>query len=336
MVLGAGRFTVSEHRPVVGGRDTIPIEVWAYPEDSVFADSGPFRHATEMVEVLERLVGPFPYEKLAHVESATRFGGMENASAIFYDEGAWAGARLPEAVVRHETAHQWFGDAVTERDWHDLWLSEGFATYFDLLVGAALHGDAVLEAGMRANAERYFRSSVVTRPIVDTAQHDLLRLLNANNYEKAAWVLAMLRTVVGDSAFWAGIRTYYRTFRDATASSADFQAVMESAAGQPLDWFFGQWLRQPGYPMLACRWRVEGDRTGVAVQLRETQPSAWGLFRLPAVVLEFQSRTGERARRPVALEARDTAVTFELPFVPAALAVDPDHLVLLRAEVGGP
>src|SRR2546422_6019960 len=76
---------------------------------------------------MQRLVGPFPYEKLAHVESATKFGGMENASAIFYADRPYLERRMGEGVVRHETAHQWFGDAVTERDWHHLWLSEGFA-----------------------------------------------------------------------------------------------------------------------------------------------------------------------------------------------------------------
>ena len=337
MVLGAGRFTVSEHRPLVHGRDTVPIEVWAYPEDSVFADSGPFRRATEIVETLERLVGPFPYEKLAHVESATRFGGMENASAIFYDEGAWSQGRLPEEIVRHETAHQWFGDAVTEREWHHLWLSEGFATYFALVVGAALDGDSVLGAGLRADAARYFRSAVVDRPVVDTAEHDLLRLLNANNYEKGSWVLAMLRAVVGDSGFWTGIRAYYRIFRDSTAVSEDLQAVMERAAGQPLGWFFDQWLRQPGYPMLACRWTIDPGRGPQAtVALRQVQPAGWGPFRLPGLTVEFRGPDGARARRVLTALGRETVQHFSLPFVPTGLAVDPDHAMLLTAQVEGP
>jgi aminopeptidase N len=336
MVFGAGRFTVSEHRPAVFAGDTVPIEVWAYPEDSAFADSVPFRQATEIVEVLDRLVGPFPYEKLAHVEAVTRFGGMENASAIFYDERAWRERRMTESVVRHETAHQWFGDAVTERDWHDLWLSEGFATYFDLVVGAALHGDSLLEAGLEENAQRYFRSPVVGRPIVDSAEHDPLRLLNANNYEKGAWVLAMLRASIGDSAFWQGIRTYYRTFRDSTATSVDLERVMERAAGRPLGWFFTQWLRQPGYPMLACQWRVArgGAAWRATVTVRETQPEEWGFFRLPEIALAFAG-PGVTARRVITV-LTDTAQVFDLPFAPTTLQVDPDHELLLTAHVDGP
>ncbi|HXQ29879.1 MAG TPA: M1 family metallopeptidase [Gemmatimonadales bacterium] len=338
MVIGAARFTVSQHRPAVLGRDTVPVEVWAYPEDSEFADSGPFRQATEIVEVLERLVGPFPYEKLAHVESATRFGGMENASAIFYDEGAWSERRMTEAVVRHETAHQWFGDAVTERDWHDLWLSEGFATYFDLVVGAALHGDSLLATGLRADADRYFRSPVVGRPIVDTAEHDPLRLLNANNYEKGAWVLAMLRATVGDSAFWSGIRAYYRAFRDSTAVSRDLQTVMERAAGRPLGWFFDQWLDQPGYPKLRCRWQATRDSTSsrASLVLEEVQPASWGVFRLPDLSLDFVGPGGVRARRRMPVLSPDVRASFDLPFVPTALELDPDHELLLTSESNGP
>ena len=335
MVIGAAEFTVSRHRPVTHGRDSdpIPIEVWAYPADSAFADSVPFRRATEIVEVMERLVGPFPYEKLAHVESSTRFGGMENSSAIFYAEQPLVERRMRESVVRHETAHQWFGDAVTERDWHHLWLSEGFATYLDVVIGAALDGDSVLEAGMQGYAASYTRSEVVDRPIIDTAEHDLLRLLNANNYQKGAWVLHMLRSAVGDSAFWHGMRDYYRAYRDSNALSLDFEHVMERASGRDLAWFFGQWLFQPGYPQLECGWHAAPSGTHVAVTLREIQPGAWGVFLLPQVTLQFTGPDGERARRLVALGGRDTVATFDLAFVPRALQLDPDHRLLLTAAV---
>jgi aminopeptidase N len=230
MVLGAGEFTVSNHRPLIHDRDTIPIQIWAYPEDSGFADSVPFRRATEIVETMERLVGPFPYEKLAHVESSTRYGGMENSSAIFYAEKRYVDRTMREGVVRHETAHQWFGDAVTAREWPHLWLSEGFASYFDAVIGAALDGDSVLTGAMRRSAESYFVSAVVDRPVVDTAEHDPMKLLNANSYQKGAWVLHMLRGLVGDSTFFRGIREYYRVYRDSTAVSEEFQQVMEQVA----------------------------------------------------------------------------------------------------------
>ena len=330
MVLGAADFSVSRHRPTRSG---IPIEVWAYPEDSAYADSVPFRRATEIVEVMERLVGPFPYEKLAHVESSTRFGGMENASAIFYAEKPYVERRMGEGVVRHETAHQWFGDAVTERDWHHLWLSEGFASYFDLVIGATLDGDSVLRTGMGANAESYFRSNVVDRAIIDTAEHDLMKLLNANNYQKGSWVLHMLRGLVGDSAFFRGIRDYYGGRRDSTALSADFERVMEKASKQDLDWFFRQWLSQPGYPQLECSWSYDSGAKRVTLKLTQAQPASWGVFRLPRVAVDFPGFDGSVTRRRVSVVGRETITTLDLPGAPADVRIDPDGALLLRANV---
>jgi aminopeptidase N len=334
MVLGATRFTRSVHRPVILGGDTIPIEVWAYPEDSAFADSVPFRRATEVVETMSRIVGPFPFERLAHVESSTRYGGMENTTAIFYDQRAYVRHQMDEGTMRHETAHQWFGDAVTERDWSDLWLSEGFASYFDLVVGAALDGDSILVKGMQRDARQWMASDVVGRPVVDTEERDPNRLLNANVYPKGAWVLHMLRETVGDSAFFAGIRAYYRTYRDSVVSSSDFQAVMERASGRRLGWFFGQWLRQPGYPQLDVVWRP--DSAGqVRLEVSQVQPGAWGAFTLPEVPLEFR-RSGQVIWRGVVrLEPQQGPQVFHLPVaeVPDAVAVDPDGRLLMTAQV---
>jgi aminopeptidase N len=335
MVIGAAPFTVSHRRPVVSGRDTIPIEVWAYPEDSAWADSVPFRRVTEIVETLQHLVGPFPYEKLAHVESTTRYGGMENSSAIFYAQRGYAARRMGEAVVRHETAHQWFGDAVTERDFHHLWLSEGFASYFDLVVGAALDGDSVLTRGMARAAQAYLRSSDVNRPVLDTAVTDLTRLLNTNSYQKGAWVLHMLRGVIGDSTFWRGIRTYYRRYRDSSVTSDDFERVMEGVSGDTLGWFFTQWLRQPGYPQLDVAWRADRDGGRVTLEVRQTQPDAWGRYRIPAVPVEFRRAGRLLGRHTFALkgEAAAQVVTTVLDEAPDAVVVDPDGTLLMTARV---
>lgn len=333
MVIGLGQFSVSKHRPAIGGRDTIPIEVWTYPEDSAYADSIPFKRATEIVEVMQRLIGPFPYENLKHVESSTRFGGMENSSAIFYAEKPYVGRTMGEGVVRHETSHQWFGDAVTERDWPDIWLSEGFATYFDGVIGAALDGDTVLVNHMRASAEAYFKSDVTDRPIVDSAwAADPIKLLNANSYPKGAWVLHMLRGLIGDSSFFHGLRNYFHIYRDSNATSADLERVMEKTAGTDLGWFFHQWLYQPGYPQLDVTWQYDAGARNALLGITQRQKPEWGLFKLPALTLEFRGANGATVRRNVAVSggSRETAVRVGLPFAPAEVRVDPDGKLLLR------
>jgi aminopeptidase N len=334
MVIGVGRFSVSRHHPLLRGRDSVPIQVWTLPGDSAFADSGPFRRATEIAETLQRLIGPFPYEKLAHVESSTRYGGMENASAIFYPGKPYADHTMREGVVRHETAHQWFGDAVTERAWADLWLSEGFASYFDLVTGAALDGDSVLEAGMARDAASYFASGVLDRPVIDTAEHEPTKLLNANSYQKGAWVLHMLRRLVGDSAFFRGIRDYYRVYRDSTATSVDLQRMVERAAGgRDLEWFFHQWLRQPGFPRLAARWRFEPADRRVRIDLEQVQPDAWGLFRLPRLEVEAVTAAGTPVRRVFSMDGRTAIAFIEMDEPPAGIRIDPDARLLLTATV---
>jgi aminopeptidase N len=335
MVFGATTFRVSRHRPSVTGLDTTFNEVWTYPEDSAFADSVPFRRASEIVDVGSRLIGGFPYRKMAHVESSTRYGGMENSSAIFYDQRAFLSRRMGEGVVRHETAHQWFGDAVTERDWRHLWLSEGFASYFDLVIGAALDGDSILQRGMRSSAEGYFRSRVVDRPLVDSAAQDLMGLLNANSYNKGAWLLHMLRGEIGDSAFFGGIREYYRSFRGSSVLSEDLQLVMERSAGRDLGWFFRQWLYQPGYPQLDVALRVDSAARTATLTVRQAQPAAWGRFRLPRVDVRFRAAgevVGDGAFALDPAEPEQT-FTFTLPRVPTEVRLDPENRLLVRATV---
>ena len=209
MVVGIGRMARTRLPDGECQQSCVPVTVWTYPEDSAYALKDPFRRAADILRYYSELVGPFPYASLAHVESSTRFGGMENSTAIFYDEKRYRQQNLGEPVVAHETAHQWFGDAVTEGDWHHLWLSEGFATYLAALWRAHADGDSAFRAGMRRMADEVFESKEVGQPILDTTARDLVGLLNTNNYQKGAWVLHQLRGVVGDSAFFSGLRRYY-------------------------------------------------------------------------------------------------------------------------------
>jgi len=289
MVVGMGVLTTTPLFPLPCDTACVRVTLWTHPEDAQRALDGPFARAAEMVPFFARMFGPFPYRELRHVQSTTIFGGMENATAIFYSGSAIHEGRLSEGTVAHETAHQWFGDAVTQSSWHHVWLSEGFATYGAALWAEHTGGDSALAASMRGARDAVLASAAVDRPIIDTAITDWMRLLNTNSYQKGAWVLHSLRGLVGDSAFFQGLRRYVRTYLHRNALSADFGRVMGTAAGRDLSWYFRQALRQPGYPMLDLDARVEGGH--LVLTIRQVQKKSWGLFRIPNLAVRLDDRT---------------------------------------------
>jgi aminopeptidase N len=302
--------------------------VYVYPESRDFLP-GPFSHAPEILRLFSEIVAPFPYEKLAHLESSTRYGGMENAGAIFYADGPFKRRTMGAGVIAHETAHQWFGDAVTEREWSHVWLSEGFATYFEQLWVERFAGDSAFRAGMRRLRDQIVKApEVASRPVIDTAQTNLMALLNTNSYQKGGWTLHMLRSLVGDSAFFRGIRAYYLANRHSTALTDDLRRAVEGTSGRPLGWFFNQWLRRPGFPEVTTSWRYDAQQKRVVATLE--QGSRFGAYRFPLTVAITDG--GGRERRATidvpATASSSIVVPIDLDAAPRSVAFDPDVRVL--------
>ncbi|MEX2465457.1 MAG: M1 family metallopeptidase [Gemmatimonadota bacterium] len=337
MVIGAADLEVRTvglaacGRAPASRRDDGCVEVtyWVFPEDVANAEPS-FRRAAQMVDYFTELVGDYPFEKLANVQSATRFGGMENASAIFYSEQAIAGGRNIEGTVSHEIAHQWFGDAVTEASWHHLWLSEGFATYFGAVFFEAADGADAFRERMEGSRMRIVGSPDMERPVIDPEETDLFALLNDNNYPKGGWVLHMLRGLLGDEVFFEGIRTYYQRYLHQAVLTEDFQAVMEEVSRRELDWFFTQWLYRPGYPVFEFeeRWvPAEGGAGTVEVVVRQVQDEAWPRFRVPLELC--WGVASERTCRPAVAGSAEDTFRFSFEARPVgAVALDPDGWVL--------
>ena len=339
LVVGAGEMEVTSLGTAACGRapsssrpdQCIEVTTWLFPE-SVEAASPSFARAAEMVDFFADVIGPYPYEKLAHVQSSTRFGGMENSSAIFYDEAALASGRNIEGTVSHETAHQWFGDSVTPADWVHLWLSEGFATYFGAVFFEYADGQDSFRERMAATADRYLASSDTLAPVVDTTVTNLFDLLNRNSYQKGGWILHMLRGVLGDEAFFAAVGEYYDRYQNSVADSRDFQRVVEEETGMELDWFFEQWLHRPGYPVLSVETAQDEASGGLRVTLGQLQGDYAPRFRLP---LELELRWDDQTRRErVVLEGAREAFVFDDVPASAQVTVDPNGYVLKRLAGG--
>ena len=290
---------------------------------------GPFARADEMVEFFTDLFAPFPYERLGHLQSSTIFGGMENPTAIFYSDAGVANGTLGTGTVAHEIAHMWFGNSVTPADWPHLWLSEGFATYGAELWIEHSEGDSAFQASMAEIRDQIAKSPVTReRPVIDTAQTDLMRLLNTNSYQKGGWVLHMLRNTIGDSAFFRGVRAYYAAHQHDNADTDDLQAAMEQASGRELGWFFDQWLRRPG--MIQARWRRSYDARSRRVLLEVTQADDIAPYRFPLTV-ELTGANGRTHRVVVEVPASRSArieLPVELAAPPSRVRVDPDVALL--------
>ena len=332
-VVGVARFAVQN----LGEFNGKPVQTWVYARDR---DAGFHDFAAPTLRVLDFFddyVGPFAYDKLANVTSPATGGGMEAATALMYNERSVTGDRSVRwrNVVIHEIAHQWFGNAVTESEWDDVWLSEGFATYFTLLFREYAYGRDDFVAGLEQAAERV-RAWYAMNPgyrIVHDGLEDMARVTSVATYQKGAWVLHMLRKRVGDEAFQRGIRSYYARHLNGTASTDDFMRAMEEASGADLRAFFDQWLRHGGNPVFEGSWRYDPGAGAVRVTLRQVQET--GLFRMP---LEIGVYTGpdRRPAQVVVVEVDSASHEFVLPVVeePSDVRLDPNTWALFAAEFG--
>jgi len=317
--LGIARFTSR----TFGSSNDIPLQTWVFPQDRELGIITFERPVRQAIEFFSSHIGPYPYEKLGNVQAAGMGGGMEHASAIFYGERSVTDAPAT-GLVYHEIAHQWFGNSVTESDWDDAWLSEGFATYFTHLAREHYEGRDAFVAGLIRDKDRI--ASTEERMPGATVVHDNLddmgRVLSGLQYQKGGWVLHMLRGQIGTDNFWAGIRDYYATYRDTTASSADLQRVMEEVSGQDLAWFFDQWLNRAPSPAIEGSWTYDAVAQRVVIELAQTQDSE--PYRLPFEV----EVAGDREK----IEMTERSQRFEIAVEgePDTVVLDPNTWILMQ------
>ena len=330
--LGVAQFS-AHHAGLVKG---VELQTWVYHQER---DAGPLWFETiarQAVEFFSENIGSYSYEKLANVEAAGFGGGTEHASAIFYGENSilndpkTGAARQGTGLIAHETAHQWFGDSVTEKDWDDVWLSEGFATYFTLLYIEHYQGRDAFVAGLQRSREQVFnlekRSPGVA--VLHNNLSDMKNVLNQIIYQKGGWTLHMLRGLIGTEKFWAGIRDYYSRYRDGSASTEEFRQVMEENSGLELSWFFRQWLARAGSPVIEGTWSYDAQAKRVVIELAQKQPG--DAYRLP---LEIGLTTdGPQKIEKVEMTSKQRRFEIAMDKEPASVTLDPNTWVLMEVR----
>lgn len=323
MVIGVARFAVQ----LAGFSNGTTVTSWIYPQDKE-AGFGDYSLAVPILDYYTEKIGDYPNEKLANVQSKTRYGGMENAGNIFYYENSVTGNKDHEALIAHEIVHQWFGNSASEMNWHHIWLSEGFATYLTNLYMEDTHGEAVLVERMQNERNRVvgFAKRMLV-PVVNTQIEDYNELLNANSYQKGGWVLHMLRIKLGKETFWKGIRMYYEKFKLSNALTSDFQAVMEELSGEDLEQFFQQWIFRAGHPVLVTAWQQQEGKLVVEIsQIQTGEP-----FQFP-LELEIAMEDGSKEIKSVEVDSSEEVITFDIAQKVVEIVLDPGCKLLFESK----
>lgn len=316
MVIGVAQFSTK----VLDDRGM--ITVWAYKksEEKAFKD---FAEAPAIFQVLEDLMGEYPFSKCDQVESTTRFGGMENAGNIFYPEKSLDGTQSINSTIAHEIGHQWFGNAVTEASWADIWISEGFASYLEYYWVREGRGKDEFEAKMKKEEAKVlkYQKENPKQTIIQNKFENLDKLMNALTYDKAAWALRMLQHKVGKETFRQIIYTFYERFRYGTASTKDFMNVAAEISLLDLNRFFQQWFYKPGAPKVTYDWK----------------------YRKKKLILEFEQETDLVYELDVDIQVKYEGMNFEIKHVklrnreqtfeidcdqPSSVVIDPLNVIL--------
>jgi aminopeptidase N len=305
------------------------IQTWVYAKnrEAGFYD---FDEPTKKVlEFYSNYVGPYAYEKLANIQTPSVNGGMETSSAIFYGEDLVTGKRDERIrnVVIHEIAHQWFGNAITETTWDDAWLSEGFATFFTLLFIENEYGKEEYTKGIIKARKSVYDMSVKMPDfsIVSERTAEKEQVTSGITYQKGAWVLHMLRNLIGEKNFKKGIQNYYAKYFNANTNTDEFRTEMEKASGKDLKLFFKQWLYQPINPTINASWTYNASTKKLNVHLIQAQHF---LYNVPVEIGYYKKGSTTPTILTMNLKDKDQVFSFPLAADPDKLELDPRNVLL--------
>ncbi|MBN1295863.1 M1 family metallopeptidase [bacterium] len=243
---GTDYETIMYEYRTADGRQSMPVPVYVYPE--LLADSETaFEDTVAMIEFYADRFGEYPFlnEKYGQVLVPIG-GGMEHQTITHINAQYIRPGSKPNSLIAHELAHMWWGDYITMSEWPHIWLNESFATYSDALYHEHVYGAEYLKSLMRSYAAREYTGSI----------YDPVYLFDSIVYTKGAFVLHMLRRIVGDEVFWSILQAYYQDqrFAYANASTEQFMEICETVSGQELTWFFHQWIFGIERPTIQVGW----------------------------------------------------------------------------------
>jgi hypothetical protein len=308
----------------------MPVDFFIYPQSDTTDNRNGWRLTVDMLSTFEEMFGPYPFRDEKYAIYQFPFGGgMEHQTAT----GQGGNYAFSQYLSSHELAHQWWGDMVTCATWHDIWLNEGFATYSTALWLEHASGTSdpdARSAYMEARRPQQLTGSVYVYDITDSA-----RIFSSNySYSKGAWVVHMLRGVVGDEDFFDILAAYRERYEFSTATTEDFRAVAEEVWGGDLEWFFDQWVYGGGAPGYRYGWQeheVNGRRY-LEITLEQTQSE--GVFQMPIQIATREN--GQNRSYLVWSDARSENLLIPVSGPVQDVDLDPDDWILSRFKSRGP
>jgi len=322
----------------------IPVNYYVLPKYEKDAHLS-FSKTPDMMRFFEEKIGvPYPYEKYVQVTVVDFIaGGMENTSITtltertLHDQAAHLTERS-DGLVAHELAHQWFGDLVTCRDWANIWLNEGFASYLDPLYTEHDLGQDEFQCRMMQSLQRIVSADkgAERAPIVRRTYDDATGLFDFRSYQKGAWVLHMLRCQLGDDLFWKCVHEYCVRYRGKVVETTDLMRTIEDVTGRSMERFFDQWVYHGGHPELTVSysWLNAEKLAKLVVKQTQTVDDTTPLFHFGTEVL-FSCPGGDHIEK---IEITEREHTFHIPLAerPEYVRFDPARSVLMDLEFKGP
>ena len=326
---------VGKFEQVADKFNNVPLTYNVYPGTKSIVPIA-FAKTPKMMRVFgDKLKIEFPFNKYEQtvVADYTTFGAMENitATTIGDTEIYEAGQRQAETVVSHELAHSWFGDLVTCKNWANLWLNEGAATFFEAVFVENEYGRDQYLDEMRKNEMAYLEEEkVLKHPLLNPRARPNVLLFDSTTYKKGGFVLHLLRDTVGDELFWKSLTNYLNKHKYANVETADLQAAFEETTGQNLDWFFEQWVRKAGSPNLKITPTYNAATKKLTVKIEQTQkPDSQtpAVFRFTSAI-EFDNKIEK-----IEMNRREQTFTFDAAKKPTEISFDPYEQVLKKVEI---
>lgn len=338
-------FVVGTYVKISDSYKNIPLGFYVYTDKTAIAPLA-FGKTKEMIGVFEKLTGvDFPYNKYDQTIVANfQFGGMENITAttmadsdIFFVTLGF-GKEMVTDLVSHELAHSWFGDLVTCKNWSELWLNEGFATFMEAAFRENVNGREDYLRKIKEDARLFIISDAVNKNrhglFFAAAKGDDVLFDDYNApiaYQKGGAVIHTLREIVGTENFWKAVNIYLNRHKFGNVDSTDLQKVMEETSGMKLDWFFKQWVYGAGYPKLSVK-QFYNPKTKTLNLTVSQSPSldkaTVSAFILP-IDVEIKTANGAKTEK-IEIKKRMENFTFKVDAKPTKIIFDKDEKIPLK------